>query len=161
MTTVEALKKLYAALGGEAADVQNLDTNVAVLNAISAKYEGAADAVLNADAVANIAEAVGEGGGGSSDITTCNVNLSAYTTMKVYLPHADKVGSTEFASGYVDLTSGYTTGVTCWLYKGQARFEVPSDIAKNVTIAVSGSATLFGTMVDITGDCSITINQKN
>ena len=54
MTNVEALKALYAALGGVAADVADATTITAVLNAIAAKYEGADDATLNAEAIANI-----------------------------------------------------------------------------------------------------------
>ena len=56
MTNVEALKALYAALGGVAADVAEATTITAVLNAIAAKYEGADDATTNAEAIANIAD---------------------------------------------------------------------------------------------------------
>lgn len=59
MTNVDALKALYAALGGSAADVANANTIVEVLNAISAKFDGDADATLNADAIANIAAVAG------------------------------------------------------------------------------------------------------
>lgn len=55
MTNVEALKALYVALGGTAADVANASTIVEVLNAIAAKYDGADDATINPDAIANIA----------------------------------------------------------------------------------------------------------
>lgn len=55
MTNVEALKALYTALGGSAADVADASTIVQVLNAIAAKYEGEDDATLNAEAIANIA----------------------------------------------------------------------------------------------------------
>ena len=55
MTNVEALKSLYTALGGSAADVADASTIVQVLNAIAAKYEGEDDATLNAEAIANIA----------------------------------------------------------------------------------------------------------
>lgn len=55
MTNVEALKTLYAALGGTPADVANASTIVEVLNAIAAKYEGDDDATLNPEAIANIA----------------------------------------------------------------------------------------------------------
>lgn len=59
MTNVEALKALYAALGGDAADVADATTITAVLNAIAAKYEGADDATTNAEAIANIADVAG------------------------------------------------------------------------------------------------------
>ena len=59
MTNVEALKTLYTALGGEAADVADASTIVEVLNAIAAKYDGTDTAILNADAIANIAAVAG------------------------------------------------------------------------------------------------------
>lgn len=59
MTNVEALKTLYTALGGNAADVENASTIVEVLNEIAAKYDGESDATLNADAIANIAAVAG------------------------------------------------------------------------------------------------------
>ena len=54
MTNVEALKALYAALGGTAADVANAVTIVDVLNAIAGPFDGDDDAITNADAIANI-----------------------------------------------------------------------------------------------------------
>ena len=59
MTNVEALKTLYVALGGEAADVENASTIVEVLNTIAEKYDGESDATLNAEAIANIAAVAG------------------------------------------------------------------------------------------------------
>lgn len=59
MTNVEALKALYAALGGTPADVANANTIVEVLNAIAAKYDGADNAIINPDAIANIAAVAG------------------------------------------------------------------------------------------------------
>lgn len=62
---VQALKSLYIALGGESVDVEDLNTNVEVLNAISEKFEGEGGATSNPVAIKNIA-AVAEniGGGG-------------------------------------------------------------------------------------------------
>ncbi|MBP3573211.1 MAG: hypothetical protein J6J71_01220 [Prevotella sp.] len=59
MTNVEALKALYTALGGTASDVADASTIVEVLNAIAAKYEGEDDAILNPEAIANIAAVAG------------------------------------------------------------------------------------------------------
>ena len=59
MTNVEALKALYVALGGTAADVADANKIVDVLNAIAAKYEGDDDATLNAQGIANITEIIG------------------------------------------------------------------------------------------------------
>lgn len=56
MTNVEALKALYVALGNEAADVENANTIVDVLNAIAAKYEGKDDATTNSEGIENITD---------------------------------------------------------------------------------------------------------
>ena len=56
MTNVEALKALYTALGGDAADVAGVTTTVEVLNAIAAKYEGTDTATTNAEAIAKVVE---------------------------------------------------------------------------------------------------------
>ena len=55
MKNVEALKTLYAAIGGTPADVAGAVTIVEVLNAIAKKLEGDDDAALNAEAIENIA----------------------------------------------------------------------------------------------------------
>lgn len=54
MTNVEALKALYVALGGTAADVADATTIVGVLNTIAAKYEGKDDATTNSEGIENI-----------------------------------------------------------------------------------------------------------
>ena len=59
MTNVKALQALYVALGGTASDVANCTTIVEVLNAIAAKYDGESDAIINPDAIANIAAVAG------------------------------------------------------------------------------------------------------
>lgn len=59
MNNVEALKALYAALGGTPADVAGASTIVEVLNAIAELFEGDGDATLNPEAIANIAAVAG------------------------------------------------------------------------------------------------------
>ena len=59
MNNVDALKTLYTALGGSADDVANESTIVGVLNAIADKLDGDGTAILNADAIANIAAVAG------------------------------------------------------------------------------------------------------
>ena len=59
MNNVEALKALYAALGGTPADVANAVTIVEVLNAIAAELDGQDNATINPDAIANIAAVAG------------------------------------------------------------------------------------------------------
>lgn len=68
MTNVDALKNLYAALGGDPADVANYSTIVEVLNAISAKYGGADDAIINPEAINNIAAIASSIAGGTADL---------------------------------------------------------------------------------------------
>lgn len=67
MTNVEALKTLYEALGGEAADVENASTIVDVLNAIATMFDGESDAAINPNAIANIAAVAGDLGRSSAN----------------------------------------------------------------------------------------------
>lgn len=90
MTNVEALKALYAALGGDPADVADAVTIVDVLNAIAAMYEGADDATLNPDAIANIA-AVADNIGGGGDYNGLFVaepydDFAAHSLVEVNIP---------------------------------------------------------------------------
>lgn len=55
MNNVEALKALFAALGGTPSDVAGASTIVEVLNAIAGLYKGATNATQNAEAIMNIA----------------------------------------------------------------------------------------------------------
>lgn len=70
MTNVEALKSLYHALGGDLDDVADVNTIVGMLNAISAKFDGADDAELNAQGIENITEIIGNI---TADLTTLDV----------------------------------------------------------------------------------------
>lgn len=154
MTTVEALKDLYVALGGELADVQDMSTNVAVLNAISAKYSGASDAVLNPEAVANIAAVADQigGGGGESDFSTAQVTI-VNPPILVKLPvlvNDTETNMTGIACEYA-LKEDENT-ITVALYKGHCYY-----IRTNVQ-DVSGNIQYNETLqlYDITGDCTIT-----
>ena len=64
--TVDELKKLYVKLGGAESVVAGCSTIVEVLNAISAKYDGKDDAILNPDAISNITEIADKIGGGGA-----------------------------------------------------------------------------------------------
>lgn len=79
MNNVEALKSLFEALGGEAADVADANTSVDVLNAIAKQFDGEDDAVLNPEAIANIA-AVADGMSGRSG----DVQFGSITVTKTY-----------------------------------------------------------------------------
>lgn len=62
--TVDRLKELFVKLGGAESVVAGCNTIVEVLNAISAKYDGKDDAILNPDAISNITEIADKIGGG-------------------------------------------------------------------------------------------------
>ena len=126
MTTVEALKDLYVALGGDLADVQDMSTNVAVLNAISAKYSGASDAVLNPEAVANIAAVADQIGGGSgdSDFSIAQVTINKTFTDSAVIGRAPCIYETtevhsSIAELYVEAEEEELT-LKVILYKGTA-----------------------------------------
>ena len=59
MNNVDALKALYAALGGNSADVANAVTIVDVLNAIAELLNGTHNAITNPEAINNIAAVAG------------------------------------------------------------------------------------------------------
>lgn len=63
MTNVEALKNLYTALGGNAADVADAVTNVDVLNVIAGFLGGEGNATSISEAIENISAVAPTGGG--------------------------------------------------------------------------------------------------
>lgn len=67
MTNVEALKNLYAALGGNAADVADAVTNVDVLNAIAGFLGGEGNATSISEAIENIVPVAPTGDGEELD----------------------------------------------------------------------------------------------
>lgn len=154
MTTVEALKDLYVALGGDLADVQDMSTNVAVLNAISAKYEGADNAVLNPEAIANITAVAGNiGGGGESDFSTAKVtfinNASEHFILDGVNIFNDKMYPTLDSNDIDENPSTYL------LFKGEGTIQ-PS-FESNIVLTGTGNVTFSNMVGTITGDCTITI----
>lgn len=91
MTKLEALKTLYAALGGTPADAAELETVVEVLNAIAELFKGeTADTI--ADAVNNIAEIAG---GISPTPTLITKNITENGTYTASDDDADGYSSVE------------------------------------------------------------------
>lgn len=77
--TVDRLKELFVKLGGAESVVAGCSTIVEVLNAISAKYGGEDDAILNPDAISNIteiADKIGGGGDPNALIATGMINMA-------------------------------------------------------------------------------------
>lgn len=167
MTNVEALKSLYTALGGSAADVANASTSVEVLNAIAAKYEGDDDAILNPDAIANIAavaDSIGGGGsGGSSDYNTATITVTGTVGAFYVYCKQDEENSDEYTSIFAQEGGNFATylyasdvGETVTgtlLYKGDSYTLSPY----NVVVSVTGSAEYDEENYVIvgTGDCAI------
>lgn len=141
MTTVEALKSLYAALGGSGADVADCQTNVDVLNAIAAKYEGDADALQNAIAVANIAAVADNigGGGGGGDLSTAQVtvnNTSSNTTGAIFVASVLDDGADAYTLAERH-PGGASVTYTVLLYKGMAYCDL-TDFSHQAIIATGG-----------------------
>lgn len=154
MTTVQALKDLYVALGGAAADVADCNTNVDVLNVISAKYEGADNAVLNPEAIANIAavaDQIGGGGGGDSDFSTATVTInntvenSSIGVLCSYIVNDDILSSDSVSYG--------TKQITMILYKGSAELSIDADEITSTSGDIEETDDLT---YSVTGDCTIT-----
>lgn len=85
MDNVSALKALYAALGGTAADVADATTIVEVLNAIAVLLGGTDGATLNPDAIANIAAVA------PVTPTTQNVSVTPSTSKQEITADSGKV----------------------------------------------------------------------
>lgn len=103
MTNVEALKALYTALGGDAANVADATTITAVLNAIAAKYEGADDAITNSEAIANIADVAGSITPEPDQTEVIKLIERNFTTFDI--PEGVTTIGTSAFNGAVDLTS--------------------------------------------------------
>ena len=93
----ESLKDLYVALGGESSDVENLESTLDVLNAISAKYNGEDNAEYIPDAIENIAAVAEDIGGGlipNSIVFTDTVRLGERAPLDKYRSNEDIVAVT-------------------------------------------------------------------
>ena len=132
MTNVEALKALYAALGGDPADVADATTIVGVLNVIAAKYEGADDATANAEAIANIA-AVAENIGDGGDL---NAKFVVNSSGKFFVP--DCLEMLEIPEGITEVTQS-TGGTSIFSnYFALKAVTIPSTVTKmNKSLFVS------------------------
>ena len=154
-TLATALKNLYVKLGGELTDKPDGTHTVAELVTIPECV----------DAITSIAE---PGGGGSSDFSAAEVTIINQATMSLSNVPAtvcyeendlgDGVPATLFPS-IISIPSSQTGSIKCALYKGTSAIMF-ADYTEFVEISVSGDATYMGGMVAVTGDCTITITEK-
>lgn len=145
-TNVDALKTLYEQLGGDPADVANCSTSVEVLNAISSKYGGAADASINPDAINNIAAIASSIGGGSADFAA----LIDRSITSVVIPEGvTKIGSYAFAECFslesVVIPEGVTTiGNNAFMTTDPQSIVIPRSVTRIGSTSFRGvSGTLY------------------
>ena len=122
MTNVEALKNLYTALGGNAADVADAVTNVDVLNAIAGFLGGNVDATSISEAIENIS-AVAPTGGGDIDAlidgSITEIKSSAASLKDYAFAYCSRLATAEFSNvTYVGIGAfGYCTHLTAVIIK--------------------------------------------
>lgn len=162
MLTVDALKELYTALGGTE-DLSSADTIVDVLNAISAKYEGDSDAILNPQAIENItAVADNIGGGGSSDFSTAevrliNTNLMEYSVVPVPVIIPIEFGIEGITTFNITETPSNDYTFIVPLYKGANYITWDGGVPNYISISGNAEIYEWGVLptIKITGDCII------
>ena len=143
MTTPEALKALYVALGGDADDVATANTSVDVLNAIAVKFEGNGDATLNPDAIMNVVAVLDNM---IPDPTLIDKNITANGTYNA---------SSDEADGYkkvvVNVPVNNNNSNVVRSGGGATTFQVASNVIEKITVPegyqnlyydTSGTATL-------------------
>ena len=128
MTNVEALQALYAALGGTPSNVANASTSVEVLNAIAALFDGEDDAILNPEAIANIAAIAG------SIIPEPTLIEKSITANGTYNASSDS------ADGYSEVTVNVQPNLTTKSITANGTYSAEDDDAdgySSVTVDVS------------------------
>lgn len=103
--TVDRLKELFVKLGGAESVVSGCSTIVEVLNAISAKYDGKNDAILNPDAISNITEIADKIGGGG--IPSNALVIEGATDIKLSLFNDDLGITSVVVPGTVETVRGF------------------------------------------------------
>lgn len=156
MGNLEALKSLYAALGGAESEVAGCTTSVEVLNAIADKYGGDGDSATNSGAISDIASVAGDIGGGDFTTATVVVNSNGTYNGQLNVPYIVE-GGVSSGNGILNVTkTAQSIGtLTVVLYKGTAKMK---PITGDFAAVIVGDAEDNGTGVDIYGDCTLTLN---
>ena len=106
MNNVDALKALYAALGGNSADVANAVTIVDVLNAIAELLNGTHNATTNPEAINNIAAVAG-----ALVPTTQNVTVTPTTSSQsVTADEGKRLGTVTVNAGTAAIDENIVAG---------------------------------------------------
>lgn len=189
MTTVEALKALYVALGGSASDVADCVTNVDVLNVISAKYDGDSDAILNPEAIANITAVADNIGGttptGTKSITangthdvaeyaSAEVNVASDFSVsevtvivpdgkfaEIFVSQAVNENNDFWSDSNISFNEEGTYTFDVILYKGHAKLYIDTDGTINVSGDISSWDGVSTSNYDVTGNATITLTTSN
>lgn len=103
-----------------------------------------------------------EGGGGSSDFTTCTVTFTEQWDEDwiIYVPWVNDFGSTGDMDVVTFLGAGQTITVQCVLYKGLAVGSFPDDSRPSTgTVTTTGGVSYDedANFINITGDGTLTI----
>lgn len=140
MTNVEALKAVYIAIGGDAADVANAKTTAKV--------------------IAKISEIATPGGGGESDFRTCKVTFINNAGKDVIFMMGPYVDSGDvFSAGEVGVLNDETSILDAVLYKQQTNY-IELEPSSNIQIEATGDVEVLEDYCDIMGDCTITFSGK-
>lgn len=113
---------------------------------------------MNAGAILALAQYVSGGGGGGGDFTTAEVTFVNNTERSINVTFATVMSFPNgdgFSTGSVSIPKGTREGIAI-LYKGTGSVYFGES---EYTLTVSGNAIVVGpNVVNITGDCSITIS---
>lgn len=155
MLTLDALKDLYVAAGGDASAVANASTNVEVLNAIAVLNGGDGGSVLIPEAVKDIADHYS----GGSDFTTVKISVrnAASTSAILSIPtFDDDLGSATFVTPFIN--PGPAKDIDVILYNGSAVGMI-STLPSGATASGTGGVSFTSaTEFNVTGTGSIVIS---
>ena len=154
-TILEGLNKLSGALGGAETATENLEA----LNAIAGALGGETNATNNADAIDQIAEhASGGGGGGDWSEATVTVGTTGQTTQENLTLYNVVTVVSEMQAAFVEasIVNQASATYTVLLYKGR---NIVEDL-DGIIVDYGGSITKNGDVYEITGDCSLTVKER-
>lgn len=130
--TVNRLKELFVKLGGAESVVAGCSTIVEVLNAISAKYDGKDDAILNPDAISNITEIADKIGGGGGGTPTNALIVEGVSRLRSEAFAQDENITRAYIPNTIDLAQAAAQGIGNVFYQCTNLASV--EFAPNITV---------------------------